>query len=77
MKKYFECKIDDATTLLRVLRNDEKMNQRDVAKIAGTSHAVICAFECNRREPTLDWVKRVAGAMGYEVRFVLTKKITG
>lgn len=73
METFYQCKIEKATTLLRVLRNNEKLNQDQLARMAGTSKPVICAFECNRREPTLSWVKRVAGAMGYEVKLVLTK----
>lgn len=53
--------------LLRRLRQRAGLSQAEVARRAGIVPTVVSAYECGRRQPSLEAAGRIIDAMGYEV----------
>ncbi len=53
--------------LLRRLRLRAGLSQAEVARRAGIVPTVVSAYECGRRQPSLEAAGRIIDAMGYEV----------
>ena len=62
--------LDGAT--LRDLRRKARLTQAEVARRVGIPSTVISAYECGRRQPSLDVAGRIIEAMGFDIRFVKT-----
>lgn len=53
---------------IRTLRVRTGLTQSALAAAAGTSQPTIAAYEADRKSPTLDTVRRLAGSVGLEAR---------
>ncbi len=65
---YGEPMFDGST--LRDLRTKAGLTQAEVARRVGIPSTVVSAYECGRRQPSLDVVGRMIEALGFEIRFV-------
>jgi uncharacterized protein len=54
---------------LRDLRRRAGVTQAEVARRVGIPTTVISAYECGRRQPSLQVAGRIIAALGFEVRF--------
>jgi transcriptional regulator with XRE-family HTH domain len=61
----------DGSTL-RDLRQKAGLTQSEVARRVGIPSTVISAYECGRRQPSLEVAGRIIEAMGFDIRFVKT-----
>lgn len=55
---------------LRELRREAGITQAELAARVGIPSTVISAYECGRRQPSLEAVGRLVDALGFDVRFV-------
>jgi transcriptional regulator with XRE-family HTH domain len=55
---------------LRVLRIKAGLTQAEVGRRVGIPATVVSAYECGRRQPSLDMAGRIIDALGFETRFV-------
>ena len=57
-------------------RKEKKLTQKDLAELIGTKQSNISRLESGNYNPSLDFLNRIAFAMGkeLEVRMVLSKK---
>ena len=53
-----------AAMLLRQARSETRTTQAQLAARAGTSQATISAYESGRKQPSVDTLDRLLGAMG-------------
>lgn len=58
-----------STASLRELRRESGLTQAEVARRVGIPATVVSAYECGRRQPSLEMAGRLIEAMGYEVSF--------
>ncbi len=61
--------------LLRETRLKSKFSLRQTAKMAGTSHATILAYESGKKVPSVVVFLRILEAYGYSVDFILNPRI--
>lgn len=54
--------------MLRAARERAGLSIRDLARLAGTSHSAVVAYESGAREPRLDTFERLLRATGMRVR---------
>ncbi|MBU3690082.1 MAG: hypothetical protein B7C54_05245 [Acidimicrobiales bacterium mtb01] len=54
---------------LRDLRVRAGLTQAEVARRVGIPSTVVSAYECERRQPSLEVAGRIVSAIGYEIRF--------
>jgi transcriptional regulator with XRE-family HTH domain len=57
----------DAPTLLREARARRRLSLRELAALAGTSHATLSAYETGRKVPTVATLDRIVRAAGLEL----------
>ena len=57
----------DAATLLRRARSRSHLTLRELAVLAGTSHATLSAYETGRKEPSVATLDRIVRATGMEL----------
>jgi len=57
--------------LIRLVRLQQRLSQRELARRAGTSQAAIAAYEAGRRSPTLETLARIVRAGGLDLRIRL------
>lgn len=62
-----------AGNLIRLVRLERNLSQRDLARMAATSQAAIAAYETGKRSPTLDTLARIVRAAGLDLRIRLEK----
>lgn len=55
---------------LRELRIKAGLTQAEVGRRVGIPATVVSAYECGRRQPSLEVAGRIIEAMGFEARFV-------
>ncbi len=55
---------------LRELRLKAGLTQAEVGRRVGIPATVVSAYECGRRQPSLEVAGRIIEAMGFETRFV-------
>ena len=55
---------------LRELRTKAGLTQAEVGRRVGIPATVVSAYECGRRQPSLEVAGRIIEAMGFEARFV-------
>ncbi len=60
----------DIGPMLRTLRLEQGVTQRDVAEAAGIDEPNLCAYEKGRRVPDPDTIVRVLTALGHEFAVV-------
>src|SRR5437660_1558579 len=60
-----------AATVIHEARTRADLSQRELARRAGTSQAVISAYENGRRDPTVTQLNSVIRAAGYELQLRL------
>ena len=53
---------------LKDARVQEKLTQQELADLSGTQKSNISRLESGRYNPTLDYLVKVAGSMGREIR---------
>ena len=53
------------------------MSLRELARLAGTSHSAISAYETGRRSPTTETLDRIVRAAGFAVDVTLSRRIYG
>lgn len=58
------------TSTLRDLRIKAGLTQAEVGRRVGIPATVVSAYECGRRQPSLDMAGRIIDALGFEPRFV-------
>ncbi len=51
--------------LLRKLRNDKNLTQRDVEMLSGIPHSNLCAIEKEKRKPSIDVLKKLSKLYNY------------
>jgi transcriptional regulator with XRE-family HTH domain len=56
-----------ASELVRSLREGSGMKQAELARRAGMTRSVLCAYESGARQPGVDALARIAGAAGMEL----------
>jgi predicted transcriptional regulator len=61
-------RISTAGELLREVRNQARMSQRDLAWQAGTAQSVVARIENGQNSPTLDTFQKLLAAAGFELR---------
>lgn len=54
---------------LRELRRRASLTQAEVARRVGIPATVVSAYECGRRQPSLETAGRLIDAMGFDVAF--------
>jgi transcriptional regulator with XRE-family HTH domain len=54
---------------LRELRHRAGLTQAEVARRVGIPATVVSAYECGRRQPSLETAGRLIDAMGFDVTF--------
>lgn len=59
-----------AGATLRELRIKAGLTQAEVGRRVGIPATVVSAYECGRRQPSLEVAGRIIEAMGFEARFV-------
>lgn len=59
----------DGSTL-RELRIRAGLTQAEVGRRVGIPATVVSAYECRRRQPSLEVVGRIVHALGFEMRFI-------
>jgi len=62
-----------AAALLRLARYQAGISQAELARRAGVSPSTICAYERDRRQPTLPTLLRLLHASGYELGMHLSR----
>lgn len=62
-----------AAGLIRLARLKGDLTQSELATEAGLSQQVISAYETGRRDPTLESLRRLLEAAGFEIRIHLEK----
>ena len=70
-KRYHRPVPTDHTELLREARRRAGISQRELARRAGTSQAVISAYENGHREPGINQLQRVVAAAGFGLGLTL------
>lgn len=60
-----------ASGLLRLARHQAGITQAELARRAGVSASMVCAYERERRQPTLTTLQRLLEAAGYELAMQL------
>ena len=55
---------------LRELRRKAGLTQAEVGRRVGIPATVVSAYECGRRQPSLEVAGRIIEAIGFEARFV-------
>jgi len=66
-----------AAPLVRFVREASALSQRDLADRAGTTQAVVSRIESGASCPSVDMVRRLVNAAGYELRLeCLPRRIT-
>lgn len=60
-----------ASGLLRLARHQAGITQAELARRAGVSASMVCAYERERRQPTLTTLLRLLEAAGYELAMQL------
>jgi transcriptional regulator with XRE-family HTH domain len=63
-----------AWAILREARRRAGLTQRDLARGAGTSQAAIARIERGRAQPSVDTLRRLVRACGFELRFQLAPR---
>ena len=61
-----------APPILRFVRQASALSQQQLAERAGTTQAVVSRIESGQASPSLDMVKRLVNAAGYELRLECT-----
>ena len=62
-----------AQTIIEVRRRSG-LGLRELARLAGTSHATLHEYEAGHKEPRLDTVERVAAAAGFSLEVTLAPR---
>lgn len=57
-----------APPLIRAVRKASALSQRELAERAGTTQAVVSRVESGEASPSVDMVRRLVNAAGYELR---------
>jgi transcriptional regulator with XRE-family HTH domain len=65
----------DVGAILRTARTETGLSLRDVARIAGTSHATLSAYEHNRKTPSVVTFLRVLEACRFSVDIALKPRV--
>lgn len=60
-----------AAGLIRIARQKAGLSQREFADSAGLTQQSISAYETGRRDPSLETLKRLLAAAGFEMRIRL------
>jgi transcriptional regulator with XRE-family HTH domain len=55
-------------------RQEKRLSQRALARLAGTSQAAIAAYEAGRRSPTLETLSRIIRGAGLDLRIRLEEQ---
>jgi predicted nucleotidyltransferase/DNA-binding XRE family transcriptional regulator len=63
---------NSAAALIRGARIRAALTQTELARFAGVAQSVVSAYESGRREPSLDMVRRLVEASGFDLDMVLT-----
>mgnify|MGYP001202628169 FL=1 len=63
----------EAISQLISARLEKGITQKELAQKVGTKQSAIARFEAGNVNPSLDFLERVAGVMGYKVRVGLVK----
>ncbi len=67
----------EAATLLRRARTRSRLTLRELASLAGTSHATLSAYETGRKVPTVATLDRIVRATGLELVGELEPSVGG
>ena len=67
----------DAAILLRRARSRSHLTLRELASLAGTSHATLSAYETGRKVPTVATLDRIVRAAGLEIMGDLEPSVGG
>jgi transcriptional regulator with XRE-family HTH domain len=67
----------DAPTLLRRARTQRQLSLRELAALAGTSHATLSAYETGRKVPSVATLDRIVRAAGLELVGALEPAVGG
>ena len=62
-----------AAGLLRLARHETGLSQRELARRAGVSASMVCAYERDRRQPTLPTLLRLLRSAGCELAMDLVR----
>ena len=52
------------------MRKKNKFSQEDLAKITNLAPSTISGWETNYRQPTFEYIEKIANICGYEINFV-------
>ena len=67
----------DAARAIRRARSRAGLSLRGLARLAGTSHSTLAAYEAGRKVPTVDTLVRIVRAAGYEFDVRLAPVVGG
>ncbi len=67
--------VDRAARAMREAREKGGLSMREVARLAGTSHATISAYESGRKVPSVATFMRILEACGFALDFVMTPRV--
>jgi transcriptional regulator with XRE-family HTH domain len=60
--------------IVRSLHRRSGLGLRELARRAGTSHATLRAYEIGTKEPRVDTMGRLAGAVGFDLELTLVPR---
>ena len=60
--------------LLKILRSNCNVSQKDFAKALGVSQQTIASWEVGRTEPSNDWLKSIADYFNVSIDYLLGRK---
>jgi transcriptional regulator with XRE-family HTH domain len=66
----------DAASVLRRARTDAGLTLRELASLAGTSHATLSAYEHGAKTPNADTLERIVTAAGFALDASLSRRWT-
>ncbi len=62
--------------ILRSVRADSGLSQRDLAALGGTSAATVAMYETGKKEPRISTLQRLVGAMGADLVIEVKPRLT-